>query len=100
MGEAGPSVFVPKGVPLMRSATELEGAHPDEIVAWTVATFPGKTALTLSFGGGGVVLAHMVSRIDRTVPVIFIDTGMHFPETYAFKQEFTERYGLDLVEVR
>ena len=79
---------------------ELESAHPEEIVAWTVATFPGKTALTLSFGGGGVALAHMVSRIDRTVPVIFIDTGMHFPETYAFKQEFTERYGLDLVEVR
>jgi phosphoadenosine phosphosulfate reductase len=84
----------------MRSATELEGAHPDEIVAWTVATFPGKTALTLSFGGGGVVLAHIVSRIDNTVPVIFIDTRMHFPETYAFKRRFAQQYKLNLVEVR
>jgi phosphoadenosine phosphosulfate reductase len=84
----------------LAATPELESAHPEEIVAWTVATFPGKTALTLSFGGGGVVLAHIVSRIDRTVPVIFIDTGMHFPETYAFKQEFAGRYRLNLVEVR
>ena len=84
----------------LAAAPELDGAHPEEIVAWTLATFPGRTALTLSFGGGGVVLAHIVSRIDRTVPVIFIDTGMHFPETYAFKQEFAERYGLNLIEVR
>lgn len=72
---------------------------PEAVVAWTLATFPGKAALTVSFGGGGVVLAHIVSRIDRSVPVLFLDTGFHFPETLAFKQQFAGRYGLNVVDV-
>ena len=80
-------------------AAALRGAHPESIVAWTLETFPGKTALTVSFGGGGVVLAHIVSRVDRSVPVFFLDTGFHFPETLAFKDRFVARYGLNLVEL-
>ena len=78
----------------------LRGAAPETTLTWAVATFPKRVALTVSFGGGGVVLAHLLSRIDRTVPVIFLDTGFHFPETYAFKQQFAERYGLNLVELQ
>jgi phosphoadenosine phosphosulfate reductase len=81
-------------------AFALSGADPETTLRWTLETFPGKAALTVSFGGGGVVLAHLISRIDRTVPVIFLDTGFHFPETYAFKRQFVERYGLNLVEVK
>ncbi len=80
-------------------AAALSGADPATTLTWAVETFPGKTALTVSFGGGGVVLAHLISRIDRTVPVIFLDTRFHFPETYAFKQRFVEQYGLNLVEL-
>ena len=69
-------------------AAGLRGAAPERIVAWTVATFPERAALTVSFGGGGVVLAHMLSRIDRGVPVLFLETGFHFPETLAFKDQF------------
>ncbi len=83
-----------------RYAEAFREAGAEALVAWTIKTFPGKTALTLSFGGGGVVLAHMVSRIDKTVPVIFLDTGFHFPETLAFKERFAEQYGLNLVEFR
>jgi len=81
-------------------AAELRSASPEHIVRWTLATFPQRTALTVSFGGGGIVLAHIVSRIDRTVPVLFLDTGFHFPETLAFKDAFVARYGLRLVELR
>jgi phosphoadenosine phosphosulfate reductase len=81
-------------------AQALSGADPATILTWTVQTFPGRTALTVSFGGGGVVLAHLLSRIDRTVPVLFLDTGFHFPETLAFKERFTRKYGLNLVELR
>lgn len=81
-------------------AQALAGADPAEILTWTNDTFPGRTALTVSFGGGGVVLAHLISRIDRTVPVIFLDTGFHFPETYAFKERFAKQYGLHLVELQ
>lgn len=80
-------------------ATALSGADPATTLAWAVETFPGKVALTVSFGGSGVVLAHLISRIDRTVPVIFLDTRFHFRETYAFKQRFAEQYCLNLVEL-
>jgi len=80
-------------------AAALSGADPATTLAWVVAMFPGKAALTVSFGGGGVVLAHLISRIDRSVPVIFLDTRFHFPDTYAFKQRFVEQYGLNVVEL-
>jgi phosphoadenosine phosphosulfate reductase len=47
-----------------------------------------------------VVLAHLISRIDRSVPVIFLDTRFHFRETYEFKRRFAQRYGLNLVELK
>ncbi len=86
-------------VQIRERAATLSGADPATMLVWVVETFPGKAALTVSFGGGGVVLAHLISRIDRSVPVIFLDTRFHFPETYAFKQRFVEQYGLNLVEL-
>jgi phosphoadenosine phosphosulfate reductase len=72
---------------------------PAAILAWAVETFAGRVALTLSFGGPGVVLAHLLSGIDRSVPVIFLDTGLLFAETYAFRREFAARYGLRVIDV-
>src|SRR6059058_6059355 len=80
-------------------ARALRGATPDTVLTWAVETFPRKVTLTVSFGGGGVVLAHLLSRIDRSVPVIFLDTRFHFRETYEFKRRFAKRYGLNLVEL-
>jgi len=84
---------------LLQSALALGDAAPHKLIEWTLKTFPNETVLTVSFGGGGVVLAHMVSEIDRSVPVMFLDTGMHFAETLAFKQQLTERYGLNVIEM-
>src|SRR5213595_1550920 len=81
-------------------ASALRGADPETILTWVVTAFPGKAALTVSFGGGGVVLAHLLSRIDRAVPVLFLDTAFHFPEMYAFKERFAKRYGLNVVDVK
>src|SRR5436853_7145020 len=80
-------------------ARALCGADPETVLRWAVVTFPRKVALTVSFGGGGVVLAHLISRIDRSVPVIFLDTRFHFRETYEFKRRFAKRYRLNLVEL-
>jgi phosphoadenosine phosphosulfate reductase len=40
----------------------------------------------------------MISRINRQVPVIFLDTERLFPETYRFKDQFVKQYDLNLVE--
>jgi phosphoadenosine phosphosulfate reductase len=74
--------------------------EPEKVLAWALATAPGRAALTVSFGGAGVALAHMVSRIDRRTPVLFLDTGMLFEATYRFKNEFSARYRLNVIDVR
>ena len=86
-------------VEVREQAAALRGSAPETIVRWALETFPGKTALTVSFGGGGVVLAYMISQIDKTVPVIFLETGFRFPETLEFKTRFVEKYGLNLIEM-
>jgi phosphoadenosine phosphosulfate reductase len=54
----------------------------------------GRTALVSSFGAESVVLLHMISVIDRTLPVLFIDTEMLFAETLAYQQEVAEKLAL------
>jgi len=51
-------------------------------------------ALVSSFGAESAVLLHMVARIERTTPVLFLETGMLFPETLTYQRELASRLGL------
>jgi phosphoadenosine phosphosulfate reductase len=54
----------------------------------------GDVAIVSSFGAESAVLLHLVSRIDPNVPVLFLDTGKHFAETLAYRDELVARLGL------
>lgn len=54
----------------------------------------GRIAMVSSFGAESVALLHMVSVVDRSVPVLFLDTQMLFPETLAYQQEVADHLGL------
>ena len=54
----------------------------------------GEVAVVSSFGAESAVLLHLVSRIDPALPVLFLETGKHFPETLAYRDELVERLGL------
>lgn len=56
--------------------------------------FPGKAALTSSFGAEAAVLLHMVSEIAPDTPVLFLDTGKLFEETLAYRDALIDRLGL------
>lgn len=56
--------------------------------------FPGRIALVSSFGADSAVLLHMISDIDTSTPVIFVDTGHLFPETHAYRDELVSLLGL------
>ncbi len=61
----------------------------------------GRIAMVSSFGAESVVLLHMVAQVDRTIPVLFIDTQMLFPETLDYQYEVAEFLGLtDLRTIR
>ena len=67
-----------------------------ERVAWGLANLAGGHALSSSFGAQAAVSLHMVTRHKPDIPVILVDTGYLFPETYRFIDELTERLSLDL----
>src|SRR5579871_1135619 len=66
--------------PLLRAFIEIE--------------FPGRIALVSSFGSEAALLLHMVAEIDRSLPVIFLDTGKLFGETLRYRDELVRRLGL------
>jgi phosphoadenosine phosphosulfate reductase len=59
----------------------------------------GRTALVSSFGAESVVLLHMAAQTDRTLPVIFLDTGKHFPATLSYRDQLVSLLGLQDVRV-
>jgi len=61
--------------------------------------FPGRIALVSSFGADSAVLLHMISGIDKSTPVVFVDTGQHFPETIAYRDRLVESLGLTNIVV-
>ncbi len=56
--------------------------------------FPGRIAVVSSFGAESVVVLDLVAQIDPSVPVIFLETGKHFPETLAYRDTVVRRLGL------
>jgi phosphoadenosine phosphosulfate reductase len=54
----------------------------------------GEVAVVSSFGAESAVLLHLVAQADRSTPVLFLDTGKHFPETLAYRDATVARLGL------
>ncbi|MFO0680981.1 MAG: phosphoadenylyl-sulfate reductase [Sandaracinus sp.] len=74
----------------------LEGAAPDEVVRWALRTFGKGLVMSSSFGAESALMLHLVTRDAPGIPVVFLDTGYLFPETYQFAEELTTKLGLNL----
>ena len=81
---------------LRRAASMLESATPSERVAWGLEQFGQRVVLASSFGAQAAVMLHLVSQARTDIPVVLVDTGYLFPETYRFADALTERLGLNL----
>jgi len=69
--------------------------------AFIESEFSGSIALVSSFGSEAAVLVHMAAEIDRSLPVIFLDTGKLFGETLRYRDELARRLRLtDLRSVK
>jgi len=56
--------------------------------------------ITSSFQAECVVLTHMLREVRPDVPVLFLDTFHHFAQTLAYRDELSERWGLNLINLR
>jgi phosphoadenosine phosphosulfate reductase len=75
---------------------ELFSHSAEQRVAWALAHFSDKIVLSSSFGAQSAVSLHLVCSQRADIPVILIDTGYLFPETYQFIEQLTERLHLNL----
>jgi hypothetical protein len=73
----------------------LELATPQHILEWAGFTFPDSFALTSSMGDAA--LLHMASIVLPGVPVIFLDTGYHFPEAIDTLDAVRQAYDIQLL---
>lgn len=56
--------------------------------------------ITCSFQAEDVVVLHMLREVRPDIPVLFLDTVHHFPETYAYRDELARQWDLRLVNLR
>jgi phosphoadenosine phosphosulfate reductase len=74
----------------------LSARTAQERVQWAIEHLAGHHALSSSFGAQAAVALHMTTQAKADIPVILIDTGYLFPETYRFVDALTERLSLNL----
>jgi phosphoadenosine phosphosulfate reductase len=81
-------------------AAALDGASAVEVLRWARLAIP-RFCVTSSFGVDSAVLLSLVAEVDPDIPVLFIDTGLHFHESLAYRRELAAHLGLrTVVDVR
>ena len=78
------------------ASARLQDASARKRVRWAVETFGDQLVMSSSFGAQSAVMLHMVSSMAPHVPIILVDTGYLFPETYRFIEALKGRLQLNL----
>ena len=62
-------------------------------------TGEGDVCLTCSFQAEDVLLTKLALELDAEIPVLFLDTGYHFKETYEYRDRIAREWNLNLVNL-
>jgi phosphoadenosine phosphosulfate reductase len=77
-----------------------ESASPQEIVRWALERSGlERIAIASAFQAEGTCVMHMASLIRPDVPILFLETGFHFAETLAFKQQLVDLLHLSVIDL-
>lgn len=88
------------GAALDRLNHWLEGLDADARIRFALEHLPGRQALSSSFGAQAAVSLHLLNQHLPGLPVVVVDTGYLFAETYQFIDDLSERLDLNLHIVR
>jgi phosphoadenosine phosphosulfate reductase len=75
------------------------GSDAREVIVRALASAKAP-CITSSFQAECVVLTHLLREVQPDIPVLFLDTFHHFPQTLAYRDELSARWGLNLVNLR
>lgn len=81
-----------------RAGRALEGEPAERIIEWAAETFGSRFCVTSSFADA--VLTHLASRVVPGIEVIFLDTGLHFPETLRVRDQVTRTIPVTVRSIR
>src|SRR4051794_36625799 len=77
-----------------------ENAYPQDVLRWAAETYGSRLAVVTSFQPTGIVTLHMLSEIAPDTPILTLDTGLLFPETYELMDKLEEQLHLNLIRIR
>lgn len=80
--------------------SQFETEKPEAILRWAWSTFHLKVAATSSFQSQSMPLLHMISQTVPELPILFLDTGFHFPQTLTFRDRVAQEYGLKVQNLK
>ena len=72
----------------------LEGASPEDILAWAVDRYFPRFMMATGLGAEGCLIISMLAKIEPRVYVFNLDTGYQFPETLEVRDRIAEKYGI------
>lgn len=79
---------------------ELQNAYPQEILRRAVELFGDELVVVTSFQPTGIVTLHMLQEIAPDLPIMTVDTGLLFDETYQLMDQLEQAWRLNLIRVR
>lgn len=86
----------PRSIDLDDVNARLADADAEETIAWAAEAFGAGLVMSSSFGSHSALMLHLATRVVPRIPVVFLDTGYLFPETYQFAEAMRERFDLRL----
>ncbi|MDB4353753.1 phosphoadenylyl-sulfate reductase [Akkermansiaceae bacterium] len=77
-------------------AGTLEAQQAGERIAWLYETFGDRVVASSSFGLQAAVMLNLIAKNAPQIPIIFVDTGYLFSETYAYIEELKSQLDVDI----
>jgi phosphoadenosine phosphosulfate reductase len=77
---------------------ELEDASAEDVLRWASDTFGNRFAIAASMGD--TVLAHLASRVQPGIDLLFVDTGYHFVETIVTRDAVAAAYPVRVLDIQ
>lgn len=81
-------------------AQEWESLSAMELLSWAVNTYGSKLTFACSFGAEDVVIVDMLAKLNTSIDMFYLNTDLHFKETYETRDTLQKRYGITFTEVR
>jgi len=86
-------------IPDFPTDDETKGAL--SVLNWAYSHYSGdELVYACSFGIEGIVLIDLISKVKKNAKLVFLDTGLHFPETYQLIEEIKQKYPQLQIEMK